>query len=140
MSTGPPAPANGIRPLVVVIIDTFTTYQRAIIRRLAERADAAGYDVDTAVVAGFVQRFAHRPLVSIGMPVDGVTSVGGDDAATTLALLRHMTADPARRRFAFLRGHRGSHEGCERERPFRQVMGERGLPIDETLVMDAHFS
>jgi len=119
------------------------------IHTLAEDMDAAGYivvpgsigrDVGLEAVEAFVQRFGGRPSVCIGMPAAGIASVAGDDEPTMLALVRHMTADPARRRFVFLRGHRGCYESDWRERLFRQVLAERGLPVDERLFLDTFFN
>jgi len=81
-----------------------------------------------------------RPVVSLGEALSGVPSVTLDSTGALRELMVHMTRDPARRRFVFLRGHPGDRDSREREEVFRRVLAEKGIAVDERLMIDGHYT
>lgn len=102
-------------------------------------AGVIGHTMKQQQLAEFVRGFAHLPVVSLGVEMPGVISVTVDSTRSVVELMRHMTEDPKRKRFVFIRGYAGSLDSLERERVFRQVMAERGLEVDESLMVDGDF-
>ena len=83
---------------------------------------------------------AGRPVVSLGVALPGVPSVTAACEPALRALMEHMTRDPARRRFAFLRGFANDVVTQLREDVFRQVLTEKGIEVDERLVVEVRYS
>jgi len=90
-------------------------------------------------LSDFIAGFHPAPVVSLGLEIPDVVSVTVDTSESLLELMRHMTQDPKRRRFVFIRGFAESMDSLERERVFRQVLAERGLEVDESLIIDGDF-
>lgn len=178
---------NTGKPVVAVVVDAYTDYQRVIVGHLAESLNAAGvgllcvvgrdldpvyrssqtayrsgnaiyplarqYDVCgyiflSATVgqkvpveqfADFVGEFDHRPVVSLGIDLPGVPSVVIDNFHSMNLLMEHMTRDPVRQRFVFIRGLAGSADSIQRERVFRSALTSKNIPVDEELIIDGNF-
>ena len=122
---------------------------RNAIFTLARKVEVDGYIVLTATVGGyasaerlkhFSQEFTHKPVVCIGSPVQGIASVQVDSYAGMSQLMEHITADASRRRLVFLQGPKDSPESCLRECAFRDALGLRGIPVDDTLIVYGNFN
>lgn len=122
---------------------------RRLTHPLASTLDVSGYIILTPLLgrgfpAGDVIRFAEsiaaRPVVSLGGVLGNLPSVRLSSESALDTLMVHMTRDPQRRRFAFLRGHAGDTDSDERESAFRRGLAARGLPVDESLILDGHYN
>ena len=111
--------------------------------------DIAGHIVLTGSVthvmseedrATFFNAISHLPTISMGVELPGVTSVVHQQEATMRALMEHMTEDPTRKRFAFLRGFARNDDSQLRESIFRQGLAEKSIAVDESLIIDGDFA
>lgn len=77
------------------------------------------------------------PLVLVNRRVDGLTtsSVKGDDDAGMAAAVEHLVGF-GHRRIAHLAGPQNTSPGVVRLRAFRRTLGERGLDVDEDLIVE----
>jgi len=116
---------------------------------LADCLDVSGYVILTPLLGRgfssvemtrFVERISARPVVSLGGVLGNLPSVRLASDAALAALMAHMTRDPHRKRFVFLRGYAGEPDSEERETAFRQGLVRAGLSVDESLILDGHFS
>ncbi len=85
----------------------------------------------------FCRRFSEIPVVSIGVPVEGVTSIVPNGTAGVTALMTHLMAEHGRRRIAFIRGL--GADGAERYEAFRHSLNEFGVEFREELVADGAY-
>ena len=122
--------------------------ERRIAHPLTRHLDVRGTIILSTIIGqGFSQpelaRFAREisrgPVVSLGVALPGVPSVTLESEAALTALMEHMTRDPSRRRFAFLRGFADDADSRVREQAFRRVLAEKGIVVDERLVIDGHY-
>ncbi len=103
-------------------------------------AGTLGHDESPDVVGRFVRQFADRPLVTLDLAIDSVSSVMCENAEPMRALVGHVLDRAPDGDIVFLAGHPGSVNSLERETAFRQVMGERGRSVDESLVLCAGYA
>lgn len=102
-------------------------------------ASTVSHYADAASTAHWVDQFAHKPLVCIGPVTSKVAAVHVDDYASMSSLVEHMTLDPKRRRFVFIRGYAESIETQAREQAFRDVLEKRGIEVDESLIIEGQY-
>ena len=127
---------------------TPTPIARNAIFRVARNVDVAGYMILNDAIGDhasldalslFTQEFAHKPLVSLGVVIDGLPSVALDNYNSMVELMLHMTEDCNRHRFVFIRGYPDHPSSVLREKAFRDVLAKRQIPVDESLVIDGNF-
>lgn len=124
-----PVPRNGIYPLVCNYpVAGFIILTASI-----------GNHANMAMVSRFVERYTHKPLVCYGPGPVGVASVHVDNHSSMMMLMDHMTSDPDRRRFVFIRGHRDGPSSSERERAFRESLQAKNIPVDESLFLEGSY-
>ena len=102
-------------------------------------AGTLGHKVAQSTVERLISDFTRLPMVTIGMETDFCPSVQPDNGSSMRTLVRHMTADPKRQNFVFLRGFSGCPSSAEREEAFREVLTEKGLEVDESLVLSGSY-
>lgn len=100
---------------------------------------AVGNHADAAQLARFAYRFSHKPIVCIGSSVENLSCVKMDSYKLVTQLMDHMTRDPARRRFVFIRGFANSPTSQAREAAFRNALMVRDISIDESLFINGNF-
>lgn len=98
-----------------------------------------GNHANARQLAHFVKQFTHRPVVCYGSSVPRVASVQIDNYSMMSRLMEHMTADPARQRFVFIRGFPDSPRSLAQERAFRDALTHRQIPVDEALFINGNF-
>ena len=91
-------------------------------------------------VAGLLGRFEGLPRCSLGLHVEGVSSIEVDQAATMEALVRHLIVDHGCKRLAYLSGPRNHPDAMLRLRAFRRVLAEQGLADEPELIRIGDFS
>jgi DNA-binding LacI/PurR family transcriptional regulator/signal transduction histidine kinase len=85
-------------------------------------------------------RYQGMPLVSIGIPVAGRPHVVVDNESGLRRVISHLVTEHGKKKIAFIRGPRGNVEADERLRVFRETIGQHGLIVDESLVVDGWFN
>ncbi|WP_157735948.1 LacI family DNA-binding transcriptional regulator [Granulosicoccus antarcticus] len=102
-------------------------------------SSAVGNHADATQLAEFAQRFTHKPIVCLGSSVANLSCVSMDNYALVTQLMNHMTQDPSRRRFVFIRGYANSPNSQSREAAFRNALNKHQIAIDESLFIDGSF-
>lgn len=101
-------------------------------------AGALGRHVSHAKLEDFLKRF-DVPIVSIGLDIDGVTSIVIDDDKGNRDLMDHVLADEERQHIAFLRGVPSDTYSRHRESIFRDHVLRSGRSLDQTLFITGNF-
>ncbi len=76
----------------------------------------------------------HEAVVLINRTLPGVSSVCVDDAHGAALRVAHLLRS-GRQRIGLVTGTRMSHSGKERERGYREALAERGIALDEGLMV-----
>lgn len=103
-------------------------------------AACLSHDISEEIVKRFIATFSHLPAVVVGLENDYCSSVLPENTVSMRQVVEHMTLDPHRKDFVFLRGFSSCPSSIEREEVFRAVMQERGLEIKESNVITANYS
>ncbi len=90
-------------------------------------------------LSDFAARFRPLPLCSLGVELAGMPSVLVDNARGMRALLLHLLDVHGLRRLALIRGPEASEEASARFAVYREVLTERGIPIDPQLIAPGEF-
>lgn len=98
-----------------------------------------GHNLGRAELDRFVREFTCRPTVSLGVSVPSASSVCSGSRIGMHQLMDHLTKDGTRRQFVFIRGFENDHDSLEREGVFRAVLVERGIPINEDLILTGNY-
>lgn len=124
-------------------------FQRNIAYDLAGPENVDGLVMASGVLAkligpvefqSFAERYRPLPLVSVALPLTGITSVLVDNPVGLRAELAHLIEAHSYRRIAFIRGTAGNVEAEERYRVYTEVLAEHGLPLDPDLVAPGDFT
>lgn len=174
-------------PVVAILSDTYTEYQKSIIDPIVSRLNALGYGA--VIVAGrelrpdvrshqpsydqgnrifsvakgydvagyilltgclghnfddneldaFVKGFTHLPTVSLGREVPCASSVCAENYSGMRRLMDHLTAEPSRRHFVFIRGFKADRDSIEREEVFREVLRDKGIRVHEHYMLTGNY-
>jgi len=90
-------------------------------------------------VARLVERFAGRPICSIGIELPSAPSLVLDNRAGMEAVIEHLVVRHGCRKLAFLAGTPKNPEAEERFAAYRAVLQRHGLAYDPALVARGHF-
>ena len=103
----------------------------------------------SSVLSGFIKksefdafclRYMPLPIVSIGIPVDGIPCVLVNNQTGFMQILNHLIKDHGKRRLAFIKGPDEHVEAIERFLVYRQALKENGLVYDTALVVPGNFT
>lgn len=117
--------------------------------KITQNYDVAGYVILTATIGNhakanqlikFVKQYTHKPVVSFGVDLPGIASVSIDNRQSMSIMMEHMTQDPERKRFVFIRGYRNIPDSTQRENAFRETLTKKGIPVVESLIVDGNFN
>jgi DNA-binding LacI/PurR family transcriptional regulator len=137
--------------LKLVRVDWALTSSADVVER-AEEAVAAAGDLDAMIllsavfthgVAGlskFAQRWAPRPMVSVGYRLHGTPSIVVDNRNGMRSAATHLIEVHGRRKLLFLRGRRDSQEAEDRYLGFRHALRDHGIFYDEKLTIQGDFT
>lgn len=98
---------------------------------LAHKVGASG-------LAEFCRRFNGLPICSIGISVEGLSSIVTNDGPGATALVTHLLAEHQKRKIACIRGP--GADGATRYAAFARTLEEFGVPMREELVVDGDFT
>lgn len=128
--------------------DTTNLAARNAFYEKTQQYDVAGFIVLTVTIGNhakanqlvkFVKHYSHKPVVSFGIDVPGVASVTINNRESMSMLMEHMTQDPERKRFVFIRGYPNMPDSTQRENAFRAVLDRKNIPVDDSLIIDGNF-
>ncbi|NAZ76346.1 diguanylate cyclase [Kineococcus sp. T13] len=132
-------------PVLVAVDHPRTGQDEDFLVRLLERGRVAALVV-TAVQFKEIGRVLCSRAVALGLPVvtisrrlPGIVNVDADNATATRELMAHLLDECGVRRPALLRGVPDSPDSAVREEGFRRALAERGLEVDEDLVLEGSF-
>ena len=98
-----------------------------------------GNHVGLGELIRFCERFRPLPMCSIAVALPGVSSVLVDNATGMRDAIVHLLEAHGHRRIAFIRGPEANEEAERRYRVYRDVLAERGVPLDSQLVAVGEF-
>jgi diguanylate cyclase (GGDEF)-like protein len=124
-------------------------YQYNSIYRLANKNTVDALILATGTMVNFLSdeefrefygRYKDIPLVSISIPIEGVSSVLIDNTVGLRGVLEHLAKDHGYKRIAFIGGPESNVEAKERYSVYLDVLKERGLPFDPDLTVVGDFT
>ena len=81
-------------------------------------------------INAFCERFRPLPMVTAGVPIEGIPGVSVDNYRGMRAIVSHLIEVHRRTRIAFIRGPESHQEAEERYRAYQDVLAEHGIPCD----------
>jgi len=100
---------------------------------------ALGYYSTPAALSRFLAELRPLPVVSLGVVVEGVSSVALDQGVAIQAMVRHLYDHHGHRRFAFVAGPLDQVEAEERRVGFVAVMEELGVGPQQITLFPGEF-
>ncbi len=88
----------------------------------------------------FYKRYEGIPLVSISIPLSGISSVLIDNKVGLKKAFSHLIKDHGLRRIAFIRGPESNIEAQERYLVYKEALKENDIEFDPALVCEGDFS
>ncbi|MFI5368438.1 MAG: substrate-binding domain-containing protein, partial [Spirochaetia bacterium] len=88
----------------------------------------------------YMRRFGAIPAVSIGVPVEGVSSIIIDNRHGILEAMEHLVVTHGFRRIAFLNGPERNQESRLRFEAYREALRVHGLEEDPDLSLPGDFT
>lgn len=98
-----------------------------------------GNQLGPGAVAEVIAAFGDVPVVSIGVPIAGHSSVLVDNKSGMRRAIEHLARDHGYRRIAFIRGPEVNAEAEARYQAYLEVLDESGIEFDPTLVLAGDF-
>ena len=90
-------------------------------------------------LADFHKHYHPLPTVSLGTPIQGVTSIIVDNESGLRNAISHLIEEHGRKRIAFIRGPETAQDAQTRYRVYTQTLAEHGLPLDTELIAMGTF-
>jgi DNA-binding LacI/PurR family transcriptional regulator len=88
----------------------------------------------------FYSRYKSLPIVSVGVPIEGVPSVLINNRTGFKQVLNHLIHDHHKRKIAFIKGPDQHIDAQERFLVYREVLAENGLEFNPDLVAPGDFT
>jgi signal transduction histidine kinase/DNA-binding LacI/PurR family transcriptional regulator/AraC-like DNA-binding protein len=95
--------------------------------------------VDRQEMNAFCERFKPLPMVTAGVPIEGIPGVSVDNYRGMRAVVSHLIQVHRRTRIAFIRGPEYHQEAEERYRAYLDVLADYRIPHDPDLVVEGNF-
>jgi DNA-binding LacI/PurR family transcriptional regulator len=90
-------------------------------------------------LAKLVVRLGPLAMVSLGVPINGLSYVAVDQKSAFVTLTRHLYDNHGFRRFAFVAGRSGHYEAEARKAGFWEVLRERGVDPNQVREFPGQF-
>jgi signal transduction histidine kinase/DNA-binding LacI/PurR family transcriptional regulator len=97
-------------------------------------ASALGCFIQPDEIQQFCDKYKPLPMVSIGMPLQGMPSVLVDSYQGMFDIMAHLVEVHDRRRIAFIRGPQGHYDSEQRYRAYLDLLEKYHIPFDPLLV------
>lgn len=91
-------------------------------------------------IEDFCRTFSTLPVVSFGIPVQGIPSFMADNKGGMRSLIRHLVEVHGYKRIAFIRGPEGQTEAEERFKGYKEELKAQGIRFDENWVAVGDFT
>jgi sigma-B regulation protein RsbU (phosphoserine phosphatase) len=88
----------------------------------------------------FLGRFRPLPLCTLTMACPGVPFISVDNKGGMHDAVAHLIDEHGRRRIAFIGGSASSEDADQRFQGYASALAERGIPLDESLVVSGAFT
>jgi sigma-B regulation protein RsbU (phosphoserine phosphatase) len=98
-----------------------------------------GYRIGSDGLTRYCERFAPLPTCSIGIELDGISSVCIDNHSGMRAEMEHLITAHGIKRIAFIRGPELNAEADARYRTYLEVLQTSGIPFAPELVLAGDF-
>lgn len=98
-----------------------------------------GNDVDRGTFRQFINGFSPIPLVSIGIPFEGIPSISVDNSFGMNELVSHMIQVHGYQKIAFIKGPEANIEANIRYQAYQNALLNAGIKPDEKLVVKGDF-
>ena len=95
--------------------------------------------VERQEMNAFCQRFSPLPMVTAGVPIEGIPGVSVDNYRGMRAVVSHLIEVHRRTVIAFIRGPEYHQEAEERYRAYLDVLADHDIPFDPGLVVQSNF-
>lgn len=102
-------------------------------------SSSLSHNTDLNTIAGFVQSFDSKPLVSVGLEISNVASVVVDNRVGTENLIRHLVENQGHKRFVFMRGFKNNTDSILREKAVLSTLADYDLTIEPDLCLTGNF-
>lgn len=98
-----------------------------------------GNDIDYESLRKFINRFSPIPMVSIGTPFKGITSLSVENAQGMNDLVTHMIDEHGLKKIAFIKGPVSNIEANIRYEAYLSALKEAGIEPDPRLVVEGDY-
>ncbi len=88
----------------------------------------------------FYQRYSRLPLVHIGLPIEGFTTVVATETAGLYETVAHLIRDHHYRRIAFINSPENRPTARPRYQAYAQALKDHGIAVDPTLVVPGDWT
>lgn len=88
----------------------------------------------------FCLRYKPLPIVSIGIPIEGIPSILVNNRTGLIQLLNHIIRIHGKRRIVFVKGPDNHDDAEERYSAYLDALTENGLDFDPDLVVSGDFT
>ncbi|MBN1961021.1 MAG: substrate-binding domain-containing protein [Deltaproteobacteria bacterium] len=110
-----------------------------VIDGLIVLSSSISHSCGVAGLAEFLNRYKNIPVVSIGVEIEGFTSILVDNEGSMKTLVQHMLNVHKVKKPLFLSGPSNNQEAKVRLELFKMSMNEHGHTIDPALIKNADF-
>jgi len=86
-----------------------------------------------------IEPFLAKPTVCMGSHSRDFPNIVADSESSMRELMEHMTSDPERENYVFIRGKPTHFDSRQRERIFRETLEARSITIREDLFITGNF-
>lgn len=137
LAFGSPLPAPGAPPIPQNAI--FELIQRGQVDGVAVASTLLAAYSGPEAIARLVDRYRGLPLCSVGIAVQGVSSILVDGRAGMAQVVEHLIEVHGCRKLAFIGGRPGHPDAEERHEAYRDVLERHGIVWDPERVATGHF-
>ncbi len=94
-----------------------------------------GHQIGPEATHAFCNRYQPLPMVSIGLPMEGIPSIMVDNYGGMRDVVAHLIEKHGCRRIAYLSGPEANLETQERYRGYTDALAEHGISLDSNLII-----
>ena len=86
------------------------------------------------------ERFAPRPVVAIGNPIEGIPTIGVDNYGGMYSAIDHLVVTHHHSKIVFVKGTEGNIESRIREAAYRDCLTNHGIDVDPDLLIQGDYT
>lgn len=128
--------------------DASVDNQHHIIYSFIEKGRLDGLIILSASIATFIsseefvkfcKRYRDIPIVSLGIELPGAATLIANGKEGMKSLIKHLTDDHGYKKIVFVTGPDGNDGAIERFEAYREILLEKNIDFDETLIFHGDF-